>query len=77
MEEYIYATDGKPIANENGRIMLAREKIIRCGECARFIPQGTYNFNGIINKDLCHIIRGFLVQINPDGFCAWGERISE
>lgn len=50
-------------------------EIVRCRDCARYIPQGTYRFNsGVVNKDTCEVIRGFVVQIDPDGFCAWGER---
>lgn len=52
-----------------------REEIVRCRDCARFVPQGTYRFNsGEVNKDSCEVIRGFVVQIDPNGFCAWGER---
>lgn len=52
------------------------EEIVRCKDCARFVPQGTYRFNsGAVNKDTCEVIRGFVVQIDPNGFCAWGERI--
>lgn len=51
------------------------EEIVRCRDCKRYIPQGTYRFNdGVVNKDSCDVIRGFVVQINPNGFCAWGER---
>ena len=49
--------------------------VVRCRDCTRYIPQGTYRFNGgVVNKDTCDVIRGFVVQIDPDGFCAWGER---
>ena len=67
MSEYIY--DYTPNKQH------AKEEIIRCRDCTRFIPQGTYRFNGgVVNKDTCDVIRGFVVQIDPDGFCAWGER---
>ena len=50
-------------------------KVVRCRDCARFVPQGAYRLNGgVVNKDTCDVIRGFVVQIDPDGFCAWGER---
>ena len=61
-------------------VMVSRqhEEIVRCRDCSRFVPQGTYRFNsGTTNKDTCEVIRGFVVQINPDGFCAWGERRGE
>lgn len=51
------------------------EEVIRCKDCARFIPEGTHHFdNGAVNKDTCEVIRGFVVQIDPNGFCAWGKR---
>ena len=61
------------ICNDNGGEL--REEIVRCRDCKRFIPQGTHRFgDGVVNKDTCSVIRGFVVQIDPDGFCAWGER---
>lgn len=61
------------ICNDNGGEL--REEIVRCKDCTRFIPQGTHRFDdGVVNKDTCSVIRGFVVQIDSDGFCAWGER---
>ncbi len=55
-----------------------REEIVRCRDCKRYIPQGTFSFNdGPIIKDTCDVIRGFVVQIDPNGFCAWGEPIGK
>lgn len=66
MSEYIVEMDDE----QHGK-----EEIVRCRDCARFVPQGTYRFNsGVVNKDTCNVIRGFVVQIDPNGFCAWGER---
>lgn len=30
--------------------------------------------NGKVNVDYCKYVRGWMLQITPDGFCAWGER---
>ena len=74
MTEYIYETLGKPMLDEDGLISVPRERIVRCKDCALFVPEGTYHFNsGVANKATCHVIRGFYVQIDHDGFCAWGE----
>ena len=73
MTERIFPTDrhGHPLGP-------ARDEVVRCRECKRYIPQGTYRFNsGVVNKDTCDVIRGFVVQIEPDGFCAWGARADE
>ena len=50
-------------------------EIVRCGDCKHFTPKGTHKFdNGKVNKDYCDYVRSWMLQITPDGFCAWGER---
>ena len=52
-----------------------REEIVRCRDCKHFTPKGTHKFeNGKVNADFCEYIRGWMLQITPDGFCAWAER---
>lgn len=91
MSEYIVDTFGivqdfadlhgdmnTPLYQAIMNVMASRqlEEIVRCRDCARFIPQGSFHFNnGAVNKDTCEVIRGFVVQIGPNGFCAWGERL--
>ena len=81
MSEYIVEPNPYPTFKQDGfnlrcdDWLIQREEIVRCRDCARFVPQGTYRFNsGVVNKDTCEVIRGFVVQIDPNGFCAWGER---
>lgn len=81
MSEYIVEVNDNPTFKIDGwnvrcdDMLIQREEIVRCRDCERFVPQGTYRFNGgVVNKDTCDVIRGFVVQIDPDGFCAWGER---
>ena len=64
MSEYIYATNGEPVANIDLDIYLARDEIVRCRDCA-------YNA-----KDVEHICYRFThTHYNqPNGFCSWGER---
>ena len=51
------------------------EEIVRCRDCKHFTPKGVHKFeNGRTNLDYCKYIRGFMLQITPDGFCAWAER---
>lgn len=51
------------------------EEIVRCRDCKWFTPKGAHKFeNGKVNADYCKYIRGYMLQITPDGFCAWGER---
>lgn len=79
MSEYIIDMGNSSYQSTSGLLCAdvsqLRGEIVRCRDCSRFVPQGTYRFNsGTTNKDTCDVIRGFVVQINPDGFCAWGER---
>ena len=59
MSEYIYRSNGEPLANERGEILLARAgEIVRCRNCKRF-HTNTKGFD--------------CPKLEPDGFCAWGE----
>ena len=52
-----------------------REEIVRCRDCKHFTQKGTHKFeNGKTNADYCTYVRGWMLQITPDGFCKWGER---
>lgn len=52
-----------------------REEIVRCRDCKHFTPKGTHKFeNGKVNADYCKYVRDWMLQITPDGYCAWGER---
>lgn len=71
MSEYIYFSHGEPLANEDGIISLAREEIVRCRDCA-------YSFDA---GSRCRKWRGqdcfensVPEHVNPEGYCAWGER---
>ena len=67
MSEYIYWQD------DSG--LYKREEIVRCRDCKHFTPKGTYKFeNGKTNADYCKYVRGWMMQITPDGYCKWGER---
>lgn len=52
-----------------------KEQIVRCRDCRHFTPKGTHKFeNGKVNADYCDYVRGWMLQITPDGFCSWAER---
>ena len=76
MSEHIYRSNGEPLTNERGEISLALAgEIVRCRDCKHFTPKGTHKFeNGKVNADYCTYVRGWMLQITPDGFCKWGER---
>ena len=59
----------------DGTEVLTDEEIVRCRDCKHFTPQGAITFFDYSrNEDFCDYIRGYMLQIGPDGFCAWGER---
>ena len=50
-------------------------QVVRCRDCKHFTPEGTYKFSdGSTNADFCEYLRGWLRNVNPNGFCAWGEQ---
>lgn len=76
MSEYII-TDEQIAENRrlHGKKLLVMPVIVRCRDCKHFTPKGTHKFeNGKVNEDYCDYVRGYMLQITPDGFCAWGER---
>lgn len=53
-------------------------KVVRCRDCKHFTPKGTHKFeNGKTNADYCTYVRGWMLQITPDGFCAWASKREE
>lgn len=65
MTEYIYATDG-----HEGH-WLTGEEIVRCRDCASYVP--AWNGCTEFGDESC----GEYAVVEPDGFCAWGERRSD
>lgn len=73
MSDYIIT--GEAVERWDLPTAIMAQEIVRCKDCKHYISQGTYHFNGgVVNRDTCKVIRGFVVQIGPNGFCAWGER---
>lgn len=71
MTEYIYDTSIEATFLHEQK----REEIVRCRDCKHFTPKGTHKFeNGKVNADYCDYVRGWMLQITPDGYCAWAER---
>lgn len=71
MSEYIYASNGEPLANSCGEIALARQEIMRCRDCA-YICNHRYA-NGF-EWHTCGFFDSRFAEVELDGFCAWGER---
>ena len=82
MSEYVVWLDDKrkDIVDTDAIYKVSRpaeikEPVVRCRDCKNFTPKGTHKFNdGFTNAEYCKYVRGFMLQITPNGFCAWGER---
>ena len=71
MSEYIVNLSADWASKQGEKL----NEIVRCRDCKHFTPKGTHKFeNGKVNADYCDYMRGWMLQITPDGFCAWGER---
>lgn len=67
MSEYIYRSNGEPLANERGEISLALEgEIVRCRDCRYYDTENRFR-----DMRFCQNLAHYA---EPDGFCAWGER---
>lgn len=70
MSERIVATD-----DHEGH-WYTGEEIVRCKDCRYFTPKGTIRFpDGSVNEDYCDFFRAYKLQIDSNGFCAWGVRL--
>ena len=58
----------------------AREHIVRCRDCKHFCEDRRDTANGWVDVFVCYSEQWSTVslmpshEIEPDGFCAWGER---
>lgn len=64
LNEYIYSSNGEPLANDKGVISLARKKIVRCRDCKYYEPNTYSHFT-------CNL---HTYHAEPNAFCAWGEK---
>jgi hypothetical protein len=78
MNEYVYCSDGTPLASAGGEISLPRERVVRCRDCKHYDA-----YNSLCNKfgiD-CYLATpqvnekpGYEHTYGDYGYCAWGER---
>ena len=66
MSEYIVTCDEETAAWVGNDVKSMRS-IVRCRDCVKFCNDDAY----YCTDDWC---QEFSCQIEPDGFCAWGER---
>ena len=69
MNEYVYCSDGTPLASAGGEISLPRERVVRCGDCKHYNEiSGTYG--------LCQSYQwsDYAIEVYPIDYCSYGER---
>lgn len=74
MNEYIYGTDCR------GSHWLTGEKIVRCRDCKHLDEiRVSYSAEPVFQckADWCQGVEGDSPLVEPNGFCAWGERRSD
>ena len=51
-----------------------KEEIVRCRDCAYYYEADNYHPKGNYISQCCKYFDAYNDEVNPDGFCAWGER---
>lgn len=74
MSEFIYTSNGEPLANERGEILLARAgEIVRCRDCKHgYKADLSGNWYECMKPDGNGDYARW--EVEHDGFCAWGTK---
>lgn len=51
-----------------------REEIVRCRDCKHYYEVDEYHPNGNYDRRCCKYFDSYDDEVEPDGFCKWGER---
>ena len=51
-----------------------REPIVRCRDCKHYYEAENYHPSGNYVMRCCKYFDTYNDEVEPDGFCAWGER---
>ena len=55
-------------------VALAMEEIVRCRDCKHYYEAEDYHPQGIYDRRCCKYFDTYDDEVEPDGFCSWGER---
>ena len=67
MAEYVVEEPSDRIASWR-----VHERIVRCRDCKHYSEHEWIIATDV--SDVCHFWHGEPTKVEPDGFCAWGER---
>lgn len=51
-----------------------REEIVRCKDCIHYYEAEEYHPQGNYNRRCCKYFDTYNDEVEPDGFCKWGEK---
>ena len=76
MTEYIVdfgslAMLSRIVESENNRL---GEPVVRCRDCVHYYEAEEYHPQGNYDRRCCKYFDTYDDEVEPDGFCAWGER---
>ena len=57
-----------------GRMLLVLPNIVRCRDCRHYYEADNYHPNGNYIRRCCKYFDSYNDEVEPNGFCAWGER---
>ena len=70
-----------PNGYEEWRWLPVREEIVRCRDCRHYVPEYGYSeergfgqIEYLIEPPACARSKVIEITVDPNGFCAWGER---
>lgn len=73
MSEYII-TCNKETALWIGNDVDSMRPIVRCRDCKYYYEADNYHPQGNYNRRCCKYFDAYDDEVEPDGYCAWGER---
>ena len=81
MSEYIVELDSKhsvalklAFAEEMRGGDFVHGKVVRCMDCKYYYEAEEYHPQGNYDRRCCKYFGTYDDEVEPDGFCAWGER---
>ena len=80
MSEYIIELSTYELSDGSGKVAVpkeCKEEIVRCRDCEhyRFVDRSDIFHDERHNDSFClRFVDGKRMEVEPDGFCAWGER---
>ena len=58
-------------------VAIGLPEIVRCRDCKHYYEVDNYRPNGNYISRCCKYFDVYMDEVEPDGFCAWGEKRSE